>query len=163
MLKKINYIFIILLLLSSIINCNKNDKKVDIKKNQSNKNDIQYDKYQINDLDEYLKLLKKALIKKDNYTILKLSRNRIGYDVENYTGSISSTEKILNSGFDYDLCLKLLSYTYEKKGFEERKQISFPPEKRNVDEKYTLFLENQDNKGWLLVGIYLVPYEYIGN
>lgn len=62
----------------------------------------------IDDYNTYLKEFIKALEKKDNNLLLKLSSRWIFYDVKGYNKSKTDTKTILKNGFDYNLCLEYL-------------------------------------------------------
>ena len=145
MIKKIIFLFIFLVLLLFSI------------QSQKYKYQIVDGKYKIDDLNEFLSVFKKALKDKDNDTILKLCVEDIAYDDENFTGSMSSNKDILETGFSYDLCLKMLNYKPET----DKTQVWIPGYKRNVNEDYTIIIDKRPDIGWLFMGLYLVPYEYI--
>jgi hypothetical protein len=118
-------------------------------------------RYVINDLDEYLKVFKKALKEKDNDTLLKLfwKGRAIIYDDKNFKGSNHDNETILKTGFDYNLCLRVINNKVELTGNAKKMQAYIPPYKRTVEEEYTVMLEKWGNEGWYFVGLYYIPYE----
>lgn len=148
-LKKFFLLFILSFFLLYFVQCQKYNYK------------ILDGKYVINDLNEFLKVFKKALKEKDKDTILKLCVKKIIYDDENFKGHNLNNEVILDTGFDYDLCLRLINNEPEIFGDEKREQAYIPKYKRTVNEKYTVVLNKRYNNGWLFMGLSLIPYEYI--